>query len=254
VQLGHTGYFGDIRANFAGAVVKAGSLSYFGLSVMAMDYGTMDETTEFAPKGTGRTFSPVNYSVGLTYARVLTNSFSFGVNGKFAQEGIAGVNVYNVMFDLGLKYNVGVKNTRFGVSFSNFGLNVDPRGEVKILKFDGAKTINNFSSVSVPAVFRLGAAFDPIRTQHHLLTLSGQLNHPTDNNETFGFGAEYSYLRIGFLRAGYEFGSDEPYLAPSVGAGIKILRRFGGFAIDYGFLAKSALGNIQRITLAMHIR
>jgi long-subunit fatty acid transport protein len=254
VQLSHTRYFGDISANYAGAVMKVGKLSYFGLNIMAMNYGQMEETTEFEPKGTGRTFTPVNYSIGATYAKILTNSFSFGVTGKFAQEGFAGVNVYNAMFDLGLKYDVGVKNTRFGVNFSNFGFNVQPTGEVSILKFDGTHTVNSFSDVSVPAIFRLGVAFDPIHTDKNILTLAGQLNHPTDNNETYSLGAEYSYLKVGYLRTGYEFDSDERYVAPSFGAGLKLFRNFGGFTIDYGFIAKSRLGNIQRITLGINIR
>jgi long-subunit fatty acid transport protein len=254
VQLSYARYFGDISANFAGAVMKAGKYSFVGLNVMAMNYGKMDETTEFDPKGTGRTFAPVNYSVGATYAKILTNSFSFGVTGKFAQEGYAGVNVNNVMFDLGLKYDVGVKHTRFGVSFSNFGFNVTPSGTVTVLKFNGQQTINSFGEVSVPAIFRMGIAFDPIHDEKHILTLSGQLNHPTDNNETYSVGAEYSYLRIGYLRTGYEFFSDESYIAPTFGAGIKIIRNFGGFTVDYGFIAKSRLGDLQRITFAITIR
>lgn len=254
VQLSYAKYFGDISANFAGAVIKSGKLSFVGFNVMAMNYGKMDETTEFEPKGTGRTFTPVNYSIGITYAKILTNNFSFGITGKFAQEGYAGVYVNNAMFDLGLKYDVGVKHTRFGASFSNFGFNVSPSGEVKILKFNGTQTVTNFNEVSVPAIFRLGVAFDPVHNNKHILTLAGQLNHPTDNNETYAIGAEYSYLKIGYLRSGYEFFTDEKYIAPSFGAGIKILRRFGGLTVDYGIIAKSSLGNIQRITLGINIR
>ena len=253
-QMSYAKYFGDIGANFAGAVIKAGPLSYVGFNVMSMNYGKMEETTEFEPKGTGRSFTPVNYSIGITYAKILTNSFSFGVTGKFAQEGYAGVNVNNAMFDLGLKYDVGVKHTRFGVSFSNFGFNVAPTGDVTILKFNGPQTVSTFTEVSVPAIFRLGIAFDPIHNEQHILTLAGQLNHPTDNNETYALGAEYSYLRVGYLRAGYEFFSDEQNTFATVGCGIKILRRFGGLIVDYGMTPKSRLGNTQRISLAINIR
>jgi len=253
-QLSSASYFGGIKANFAGAVIKAGKHSFVGFNVFAMNYGNMDETTEFDPKGTGRTFSPVQYSVGVTYAKILTTNFSFGVTGKFAQEGYAGVYVNNAMFDLGLKYDVGVQHTRFGVSFSNFGLNVSPTGTVTILKFNGEQHISNFTEISVPAFFRLGVAFDPIHDAKHILTLAGQLNHPTDNNETYAFGAEYSYMRIGYLRTGYEFFTDETNIAPSFGGGIKIIRKFGCFTIDYGILAKTRLGNLQRISLGINIR
>jgi hypothetical protein len=254
VMLSHTRYFGDITGNYAGVVMKAGKLSYVGLQVFSMNYGTMDETTEFESKGTGRTFTVSNYTIGLTYAKILTNSFSFGMNAKYANESFAGMKVNNVLFDLGLKYDVGVKHTRFGINFSNFGFNVNPSGEVKILKFDGEQDIESFSNISVPGIFRLGLAFDPVHTNDHILTASGQLNHPTDNNETYALGAEYCYLKTGYLRAGYEFGSDEKYIAPSAGIGLKLNRGFGGITIDYGFLAKASLGNVHRLTLAVNIR
>jgi hypothetical protein len=254
LQLSHTRYFGDISSSFGGAVIKAGPLSYVGIQVFSMNYGTMDETTEFESKGTGRTFSVANYLIGLTYAKVLTNSFSFGVNAKFAQEGFAGVNVNNVLFDLGLKYNIGVQHARFGINFSNFGFNVSPNGSATILKFNGENDIVNFSNVTVPGIFRLGIAFDPLHTNDHVITAIGQLNHPTDNNETYVLAAEYCYLKTVYARMGYEFVSDEKYIAPSVGMGVKILRSFGGFTVDYGFLAKNSLGNNHRISLGINIR
>jgi hypothetical protein len=249
--ISNTQYFGDIQANYIGTVIKAGPLSYVGISAFSLNYGDMKETTEFEPFGTGRTFNVANYNIGLTYARILTDNFSFGLNGKFAQESFAGINVNNVLFDLGLKYNVGVKHARFGINFSNFGLNIKPGGSVQILKFDGVQDINTFSDISVPAIFRIGAAFDPIHNNDHILSLSAQLNHPTDNNETYAIGAEYSYLQIGYLRAGYEFGSDDRFLFPSFGMGVKILRRFGGFVVDYGILPKNNLGNVHRISLGI---
>lgn len=254
VLVGHSQYFGDISGNFIGAVFKPGKLSYLGIQVFSMNYGQMDETTEFESKGTGRTFTISNYTVGLTYAKVLTNSFSFGLNAKYANEGFAGMNIHNVLFDLGLKYDVGVKHTRFGINFSNFGFNVNPSGEVKILKFNGEQDIQSFSSVTVPGLFRIGLAFDPIHNKEHILTAAGQLNHPTDNNETYALGFEYSYLKLLYLRTGYEFFSDERSKTPTAGMGIKLNRRMGGIAIDYGFLAKERLGNVHRITLAMYIR
>jgi hypothetical protein len=254
VHFAHTRYFGDISGNFSGAVFKPGKYSYMGISVFAMNYGTMDETTEFEPTGTGRTFTVSNYSIALTYARVLTNNFSFGVNTKFANEGFAGVNINNILFDLGLKYNVGIKNARFGINFSNFGLNVKPDGEMQILKFSGEETVSNFTSVTVPAIFRLGAAFDPIQTHDHNLSVIGQLNHPTDNNETYALATEYSYMQLLYGRLGYEFATDTRYSYPSAGMGLRLIRNFGGINIDYAILTRNVLGNVHRIGLTLVLR
>jgi hypothetical protein len=254
VQTSHTSYFGDISANHIGVIGRVGKLSYLGFQVFNMNYGTMQETTEFDPNGTGRSFAINNYYIGLTYAKVLTNNFSFGINGRYANEGFPGISIHNVLFDLGLKYDVGIKNARFGINFSNFGFNVKPDGKAQILKFNGPTDITNFTTVTVPGMFRIGAAFDPIRGYKHNLTLAAQLNHPTDNNETYALGAEYTFKRMFYSRCGYEFASDEAYRAPSAGIGMKLRRNFGGLTIDYGFLAKSRLGNIHRLTIALNIK
>jgi hypothetical protein len=252
-QVSNTSYFAGINMAYAGATWKVKRQSYLGINVTSLNSGSMKETTEFEPFGTGRTFSVSSWLVGLTYAKVLTSNFSFGLNGKFAHEGIAGVGTNNLLFDLGLHYNIGLKHAKFAVTVSNFGANVKPHGQLQVLKFTGPVSIDEFEEISAPAIFRLGACFDPIHTNKHILTLAAQLNHPTDNNETFSFGAEYNYRKIFFLRSGYEFGADEKGL-PSLGAGMKMLRRFGGIRFDYSFTNKTTLGNVHRITLGYALK
>jgi hypothetical protein len=253
-QLSHTRYYANSSANYFGAVINIGKLKYLGLQVQSLNYATMEETTEWQPYGTGRNINVSNTLIGLTYAQILTDNFSFGINGKWAHEGIADVRVNNVLFDLGLTYNIGLINSKFGVSFNNFGMNVAPDGSVTILKTNGEKTITNFAEVTAPGVFRIGGALDAFHSSTHVLTLAAQLNHPTDNNESFATGAEYNYRNLLFARTGYEFGSDESYSFPTAGFGMRLQRNFGVFRFDYGFSNKSRLGNIHRLTLSICIR
>ncbi len=106
--------------------------------------------------------------------------------------------------------------------------------------------------MGVPAVFRFGIAWDAIRTDQQVLTATAQLNHPTDNKETFGLGAEYRFNQVLYARTGYEFGMDEAFV-PSFGTGILIPRSFGKIRFDYGYQSKSRLGNVHRITLQINI-
>jgi hypothetical protein len=253
ILLSHTSYYANANLNYLGITFKPGKYSHFGLQVSSLNYDEMEETTEFQPTGTGRTVNVSSTLIGLTYARILTENFSFGVNAKWAHEGIADVAVNNVLFDLGLTYYIGLMNSKFGVSFSNFGVNVAPSGEVSLLKMNGEQTINSFTEISVPSAFRFGGSFDPISKGAHRLMVAAQLSHPTDNNETFALGTEYSWKNILFGRAGYEFGSDENYRMPTVGAGIKLRKRNGTYRFDYGFSAKERLGNHHRLTLGICI-
>ncbi len=254
LQLAHTLYVASSRVNYGAMAMKVGKLSFIGINVLSVNYGDNKETTEWQPTGTGRNIALGSTVIGVTFAKILTNNFSFGLQGKFAQEVIANVAVNNVLFDLGLMYNIGIKNARFGVSFSNFGVNVAPSGNVTILKLNSENQKNDFSDISVPAVFRLGFAIDPIKTGPHLLTLAAQLNHPTDNNETFAFGTEYTWKKILVGRTGWEFGLDEANNFPNVGFGLRLPRNFGNFGIDYGLVSKERSGNIHRLALLFTLK
>ncbi len=254
ILTSHTRYFAGNSVNFAGAVFKPGKLSYVGISVLSLNFADMDETSEFQPKGTGRKINISNTLIGLTYAKILTQSFSFGISSKWAHEAIGDIQTNNILFDLGLKYNIGLMGSRFGVTFTNFGLNVSPEGEINILKLSGVQNVKNFSEVSAPANFRVGAAFEPLNKGMHKITLAAQLNHPTDNNETFATGAEYALKKLLFLRSGWEFGADESYNFPPLGLGVKLPIYKGILSIDYGFVSKLRLGNLNRLTLALTIK
>ena len=115
----------------------------------------MKETTEFQPNGTGRTFSFSDILIGVTYAQQLTSNFSFGMSGKYVNESFAGVSTNNVLFDLGLFYDVHLRDTRFAAVISNFGINVKPNGEVTALKLSGLSSTSDFSAYSAPSLFRV---------------------------------------------------------------------------------------------------
>ncbi|TNE80698.1 MAG: PorV/PorQ family protein [Bacteroidetes bacterium] len=253
IASSYTAYFGGFNLAAASAVYKAKGDHFWGLYTYALNSPEMMETTELQPFGTGRTFKSSSSIVGMSYGKVLTNSFSFGVNAKYGREAYADVAVNNVMFDLGLHYNVGIKNARFAVTLSNFGINVKPQGKVTILKHNAEETIEDFERVSVPAIFRIGAAFDPIDKENHKLTLSAQLNHPTDNNETLAFGIEYLIRRTVYVRTGYEFGQDVSSLPP-LGIGYRLPRKFGKMQLDYTYQHQASLGSVHRLTFGIALK
>lgn len=253
IASSYTAYFGGFNLAAASAVYKAKGDHFWGLYTYALNSPEMQETTELQPFGTGRTFRSSSSIVGMSYGKVLTNAFSFGVNAKYGREAYADVAVNNVMFDLGLHYNVGIKNARFAVTISNFGINVKPQGKVTILKHNAEETIEDFERVSVPAIFRIGAAFDPIDKENHKLTVSAQLNHPTDNNETLAFGVEYLIRKTIYVRSGYEFGQDVSSLPP-LGVGYMLPRRFGKMQLDYTYQHQASLGSVHRLSFGIALK
>jgi hypothetical protein len=250
LQFSQTLYYADVNLSFAGAVVPVSKQTFLGVSFETLTTGEMPVTTEFQPFGTGQTFVANNLAVGLSLARILTENFSFGVTGKYVRESYAEVHAGTAVFDFGFQYEVGKANTRFAVGVSNFGFNTEPSGAVEVFSTEGTDTVENFESIAVPAVFRIGIAWDALKKTDHLLSLAGQLNHPTDNNETYGMGAEYAWKNLLYARTGYEFGLDETGM-PNFGFGLRFKRNFGLLQLDYGFQDKSKLGSVHRITFGI---
>ncbi len=251
--LSHTFYTAASTLSLAAVTFKTGTLSRFGIQALSMNYPKMEETTELQPYGTGRIINLSNTLIGITYAKILTDHFSFGLSSKWAHETIGDVQTNMVLFDLGLTYDIGIKNARFGVAFSNFGMNVNPEGQVQMVNLSGNQIKTSFGEISAPGMFRIGGAFDPIHATHNRLTLAMQLNHPTDNNESLAIGTEYTYRSLLFARAGWEFATDENSSIPSTGIGVHIPRKFGAFRIDYSMVNKSRMGNMHRITLIVKL-
>ncbi len=252
LQFSQTLYFADVNLSYAGVVHRVSKQTYLGSSFEMLNTGDMPVTTEFLPFGTAQTFSANDIAVGISLGRILTESFSFGVTAKYVRESFADVHTGNAVVDFGFQYDVGKANTRFAVGVSNFGFNTEPKGTTEVFTLSGIDTVSSFEKIGVPAVFRIGIAWDAVKRKDHVFTLAGQLNHPTDNNETYSLGGEYSWKKILFARSGYEFGQDEKGI-PNFGFGIRFKRNFGMLQLDYGFQDKSKLGSVHRFTFGISL-
>lgn len=250
LQGAYTRYFADITMNYGAGFIKLKNEHCIGISVTHLNSGEMDVTTEFQPFGTGQKFSATNTAIGISYAKKLTDNFAFGLTSKYANESIFGLRTNTLLFDLGFQYDIGYKNLRFAVTMTNFGFNVKPKGELEVIRLAGTQNVNSFEQVTVPSMFKVGFAWDAVKNDNHLLTFAGQLNHPTDNKETFNLGVEYSWNRLLYFRTGYQLGADESHI-PSFGFGLKFTQRFGAFRIDYAFTNKERLGFTHKFGLGI---
>lgn len=252
LNVSQTLYFAEMSLSALAAVHPVSKNTFVGTSLVLLSSGNMPVTTEFMPLGTGQYFRARHWATGLSLARILTDNFRFGVSLKYVGESYAALQLSTLVTDFGFQYDVGKANTRFAVGVSNFGFSTEPRGSIERLTLNGLDTVADFDRVVVPAVFRIGLAWDPLLVDQHRLTLCAQLNHPTDNNETYCLGAEYAYRRLVFVRTGYIFGLDVAGL-PLFGFGLRWPQRFGSLQLDYGFEQRSALGSLHRFSLSLSI-
>lgn len=245
VTFTHTQWFVDTRIENIGGVYHFGS-NAVGLSVTSLRTEDMKVTTEYQQQGTGDYFRFSDLAVGLTFARKMTDQFSFGATVRYVEEALGALKMRTVVGDLATYYKTGLGTSRFAVMISNFGGQVSPSGSVDLI---GGRTANNFQSFPPPTVFRVGFAFEPYMNERNRVTTSIQLNSPNDNAENFSLGAEYAYKDFLYVRGGYKFNVDAETF--SAGAGVKFPISFSKAVLDYSIANFKELGFTHRISLSL---
>ena len=256
VLFTHTEYVVDLHHEFFGGVYHLSGSDALGLSVISLHTPDMEITTEAQPFGTGRYFKYGDLGLGLSYARRMTDQFSFGVTLRYVEETLDVLKMRGMMVDLGTFYRTGLGSSRFAVVVSNFGANVSPSGEAT--EYDGTK-VNSFQSYSPPTVFKIGFAMEPYETESHRVTTSLELNHPNDNAENLHFGVEYAWNGWLFLRTGLRrtigeplFGRDDTNSGDvTLGFGFIASTALSRISFDYAYANFNLLGSVHRISLGL---
>jgi hypothetical protein len=252
----HTEWLVDLKHEFAGASYHLTPNDVVGAAFTSLHTDPMKVTTETEPGGTGAYFSYGDIAIGATYARKMTDQFSFGITARYVRETIDMLKTQAVLIDLGTYYTMGIGSARFAVVVSNFGGNVSPSGSV--VSGNGS-TVNTFQSYSPPTMFKLGVAFEPYQSEEHRVTTSIQLNHPNDNAENIRLGVEYAYESMFFLRAGVKRTIGESLLYQSsssaedytFGAGVRIPIAVMTVNADYSYANFNLLGMVHRFTVEL---
>jgi hypothetical protein len=244
VHFSHSEWLVGLKHEFAGGIFRLGQNNVIGASFTSLHTEAMQRTTEFQPTGTGEYFRFGDLAFGISFARKLTQQFSFGATVKYVEETLAELKMRGFMFDLGTYYWTGLYNSRFAVTISNFGSQVKPSGSVNLIN---GGVLNEFQEFPTPTIFRIGFAIDPIDNKKNKLTTTIQLNHPNDNAENINVGAEYSFRDMFFIRGGYKFNVEsENY---SGGIGVKVPISIAKASVDYSIANFKDLGFTHRITV-----
>lgn len=252
----HTEWLVDLQHEFFGISYSLGGNDFIGFSFTSLHTDPMPITTEYQPTGNGNYFNFSDIAVGGTYARKMTDQFSFGITARYVRENIAELHSSAVLIDIGTYYFMGLGTSRFSVVVQNFGDNVEPNGTI----LNGAgENVNSFQGFSPPTLFKLGYAFEPWLDETNRLTASIQLNHPNDNAENIRLGGEYEYDKMFFLRAGVKRTIGESFFGKSIssaedisfGGGVRIPLGITVANVDYAFSNFNELGNVHRISVML---
>ncbi|MCP4411929.1 MAG: UPF0164 family protein [Gammaproteobacteria bacterium] len=245
-------YFADMNVSYATLGYTLEDLGTFGLSLQALDIGSIEVTTFENPEGTGDVITPDYITFSATFAKLLTDRIMFGVNTKLISERIGNMSASAVAWDFGLQYRSDI-NIDFGITLKNIGSSMQFDGTG--IEFDSGipfanpnattrKTKLDMASNELPTSLNIGLAYRyTINEQNNLNVTTRYSSNSFHIDQAIG-GMEYNYDNLVFLRAGYEaplFPSDSPYETSdyqyglTLGAGVNLDVGGNTLLLDYAY-------------------
>ena len=241
IFVSYAGYIADIKHYAVSYAYNAGDIGTFGISVVQMDFGDITKTS--VPLNTGQglyqylgTYSANSFAAGLSYSKVLTDKFSFGVTFKYVKETIDIFNASNLLFDGGILYYTGLSSLRIAATIQHFGVN--------------SKFVNE--TFRMPSILKLGAAMEVLGdfNSDYRVTALVEALHPTDGDERINAGAEFCWKNILSLRGGYKFFTDEDTYSFGLGINPQLPLPM---MLDFAYSDYGRLGNVLRFSFQLSL-
>ena len=245
----HTDLPAGLAHYFGSYVQPVGSIGTFALSFLMLTTGDIPVTVAYQGP-TGETFSATEMAVGLSYSRTLTQWFAVGGTAKFVAQDLAGFDSRTWAFDVGTIFKTGWRQSRLGMSVTNFGPDIS-FGDVSKIGFDSQR-------FPMPLTFRFGVAVDVMHTEQNKLWFAAELHQPNDNLRHQSIGLEYSFNDLIFLRGGWKIdeeteGLDKGGFAESFAFGAGFNLSMSGFngKVDVSWTQMSNLDDLLRVSVML---
>ena len=197
-----------ISINSLGFGQRLSSTGVLGISLVSYSMGDFIETTYNLPEGTGNTFKPQFYNLGISYAKSFSKSITGGITLRTVYQAISNVNALGVAFDAGVQYQTGTDNRfKFGVAIRNVGPKMRFDGEG--LSFKGTRdqiglTVQSKSAAfEMPALLSISTGYDFIHDGNHRLTGALGFNSNSYTKDQIIPGAEYGFRDLFMVRGSY---------------------------------------------------
>ncbi len=216
----------------------------FGWHIIYFDFGEIEKTrnpysskNEYGSYISLGKFSAGSMATGLSFARQLTEKFSFGTALKYIRETIDVESAENVIMDIGFFYDTGFRSLRIGAFLKDFGLE--------------AKYVNE--KFKMPQQLKFGIGYDFIGNLEspYQITVLAEAVHPNDANERVHLGVEARFVEFFILRGGYKLNyRDENFCA---GAGMHLNYQEKLIRFDISYMNHRYLDSNLRFTFSAEL-
>lgn len=247
-MFSHMNYIADIGVEYVAVGTVFEGFGSIGLSLKTLSFGEFEITTADNPDGTGQKFSPTYVTVGLTYARSLTDRISVGLTSNLISERIDRVTATGVAFNFGVQYSgfANVPGLNIGVAVKNIGpaMKFDGPGLLReALATDNLRPATQYlidaQADELPSTIELGVAYRHTIDEENALTASSLFLNSNLADDEYKFGLEYAFNNLLFLRGGYvvsqESRPDSHIFGATVGGGVHYVTSSLDITFDYAY-------------------
>lgn len=259
----HADWLADISYDYAAAAMHLGDLGSMFFTLTSLGVPEDKVRTVAYPEGDGRYWDASMLSLGVGYARRLTDKFSIGFHFKYIHESIWNTQSSGVALDIGTYYVTPFNDMVIGASISNFGTKMQLDGRDILFNYDPDGDPSNgpgnilsktdMGTFDLPLTFRLGLAMVVYRDRYFKVTAALDATHPNDNTEYLNSGLEVGYDNMFFIRGGYKSiflrDSEQEF---TFGGGVRYpVTDQLSLELNYGLADYGRLKNVQYLDLSL---
>lgn len=260
--------------NSLGLAQRLGEGSVIGIALTAVDFGDIAITTEENPEGTGATFSPSFFHLGIAYSKTFANKVSVGLLLRGISESTADLKAFGFAIDAGVQYVTGPEdNFRFGISLRNIGSPMQFGGEGLSFRTENPSSPVNYeltvdqrsAGFELPSVLNIGASYDFILDERDTrITVLANFTANSFSRDQIGAGLEFAFRGMFMVRAGYRVDmgkdieglGDNAYTGLAAGATIEVPIKKNStnrFAVDYAYRATNPFSGTHNFSILYKI-
>jgi len=255
----------------------------FGVTMTNVNFGEIEITTEDNPNGTGGTFSPSFFNIGVGYAHTYENKISVGFLLRGISENLTALSAFGLAVDAGVQYVSGTNDEfKLGISLRNVGTPMAFGGNALGVDRENGDIGNEYlinlentsKSFELPSQLNIGASYDfylkktedkdgnMIANKNMFFTVLGNFTSNAFSRDQVGAGVEFTYRNIVQLRGAYKYevgsngvdGRENVYTGVSGGASFMFkLNKEGGtrLALDYAYRTTNPFRGTHNIGLRL---
>jgi len=203
-------------------------------------------------QNTSTSYDYSDLALQLTFARNVMDNLSLGISVKYVSQTIDGLSATAIAFDFGSVYDIGVYDWKIAARFNNLG------SDMKYYDI----------AFGLPLSFSIGTSIAPISSGDSKVTVAVDAIKPQDGPQYFYTGAEYSFMNMVAVRAGYKLnysGTDDGGTSTraavnstiegiSLGAGFATNLMGYGIHLDYSYTQMDLLDASHRVTVSVAVK